>query len=274
MKTKLLMIPVISSLLLGACTIPFVSQTVEKVTQTAEQKAAEQELLKNCTYDKEICQYMVAQMRAYESGFTMNSTTAIRGKTDIEDESITKMDGKGNMSTVSMKDGKETSAMVVFNNATYFKDYGEDTWMKMSSQDTNSEDNLLDIPNTIEEIQQSFEEETLTTVYNKLGQEPCGSMAPGLTCDIYEMYEQDSDDFKTKLWIDTKEHLSRKMESNFTGNGTNTIVFTYGPVTITEPSPVREFELPSYNMGSGPQMPSQEEIQKMMQDLPVEYPTE
>lgn len=267
MKIKFLILP-LASLLFSACTVPFLSKTAEQVQDNVEQKAAEQEILTNCQYDNEICQYLVAQMRAYESGFTM--TSDMTGKNPSQ--SVTFMDGQGNMSSTSTLDGKETSAMIVFNQATYIKDYDDNTWMKMTNDDTGEESSSpVDIPNSIDDIKESFDTDAITTTYTKLGQEPCGDMAPGLTCDIYEMADTDEASFTSKIWIDTKQHLSRKMEFALTDGGINTIVYTYDPVTITEPTPVKEFKLPDFSTGEG-EIPSQDEINKMMEDIPREPP--
>jgi hypothetical protein len=61
------------------------------------------------------------------------------------------------------------------------------------------------------------------------------------------------------------------MEFAMTDGGVNTITYTYDPVSITEPVPVKEFKLPDFNVGEG-QMPSQDEINQMMQNLPMEAP--
>jgi outer membrane lipoprotein-sorting protein len=105
-------------------------------------------------------------------------------------------------------------------------------------------------------------------IYTKISQEACGAMAPGLTCDVYEMYEKDNEEGKTKTWIDTSKHLSRKMEMGLQDNVVNTIIYTYGPVTITEPSPVKEFTMPTLPDGAGEGIPSQADLEKMMKELP------
>jgi outer membrane lipoprotein-sorting protein len=271
MNLKFALIPAASALLLSACTLPFIGKTTENLAQTTEQKAAEQEILNNCKYDQEICRYLVAQMRALDSGLTMTSVTTGTNPS----QSVTLMDGQGNMSSTSTLNGKETSAMIIFNNATYIKDYDDNTWMKMNSE--NSEDpksennNIFDLPKSLEDLQEEFDADTITTTYVKLGQEACGDMAPGLTCDIYEMSNSRGAASTSKVWIDTKDHLLRKMEFAMTDGGVNTIIYTYEPVSISEPAPVKEFKLPSYDMGQG-EMPSQEDIKEMMENLPNEAP--
>lgn len=266
MKKISFIVPLLMAVALGGCSIPFLSKSVEQVKQTAEEKVAQQEILKNCKYDKAICEYMAAQVSVFSSGLTMTSSTATNGKA-ATDESITKMDGNGNMDSVSMDNGKETSHMIVMNKTTYMKNYDDGVWLKMTSSDNAEEKPLIDIPTTAEEMKKTMEADEIKMIYTKVGQEACGSMAPGLTCDIYEMYEQGHEDSKTKMWIDTSKHLSRKMEMGLSNGVINTIVYAYGPVTITEPSPVKEFEMPKYNTGNG-QMPSEADIEKMMKELP------
>jgi outer membrane lipoprotein-sorting protein len=262
MKFSFVLIPVASALLLSACTIPFLSKGVEQVTKTAEQKAAEQEILKNCTYDKSICQYMAAQMGVFDKGLTMTSKMVFAGSNQgMATETITKMDGQGNMQSTSMKDGEETSNMIVFNKATYIKDYEDGAWLKMTS-DTEDESSPVDISESIESIKDQFNVDDMQMVYTKLGEEACGTFM----CEIYEMYEQGNELGKTKIWIDTKEHLMRKMEMTMTDGSVNTVTYEYGAVSISEPSPVKEFQVPSFGTGDEGDMPSQADIQKMMQE--------
>jgi len=271
MKKTLFLIP-IATIVLAGCSVPFLSKTAEKVTQVAEEKVAQQEILKNCKYDKAICEYMAAQMSVFQSGMTMTSTTTTKGKASGE-VSVTSMDGKGNMQSVSTKDGKETSAIVLMDKISYIKDYEDGKWMKLNSGEEKSEKPLVDIPTTAEAMKQAIESEEMKIVYSKVGQEACGSMAPGLTCDIYEMSERGQEEGKTKTWIDTSKHLSRKMEMNLSEGMLNTIVYAYGPVTIAVPSPVKEFTIPSFDVKGG-QIPNQADLEKMMKDFPTEAPTD
>jgi len=268
MKVKHLILPAVLALTLGGCSLPSASKTVDQVKQSVEEKAATQEILKNCKYDKPICQYMAAQIGVYNSGMTLTSTTMEKGKS-ANNESVTMIDGKGNIHNISTENGKEIADMIMFNNVTYIKDYTDGKWTKIAAPEGKEEANPLNPANTIEALKKDFESEEIKTVYTKLGQEACGSMAPGLTCDIYEMYEPEfQEEGKIKMWIDTKEHLARKMEMALGEDSTNVVVYSYGAVTITEPSPVKEFTLPSFGGGSG--MPSQADLEKMMQDLPAE----
>lgn len=262
MKSYLILIPVVSAILLGGCSLPFVSQTVEQTKQAVEQKAAETAILANCKYDQAICQYMAAQVKAFSSGMTLTSTTTNKAKTSsAASQSVSHMDGQGNMQIISTENGKETGNMIVLNKVTYFKDYEANQWFKMTSADdqTSSASNPESF---IENLKENLNSEEITTTYTKLGQEPCGDMAPKLTCDIYQVSDTGEVDFTSKVWIDTTEHLTRKMEMDLSDGGVNTTTYTYGPVTITEPSPVKEFTTPELD------------LQKMMENLPVETPEE
>lgn len=267
MKKLSFIVPLLMAVTLGGCSLPFVGKTAEQVKQTAEEKVAQQEILANCKYDKAICEYMAAQISVFQSGLTMTSSMTTKGKVSTE-ETVTKMDGKGNMESVSTKDGKETSAMIAMDKVTYIKDYEDGKWLKMTaSEDSKDDASLFDVATTVEEMKETIESTDIQMVYTKVGQEACGSMAVGLTCDIYEMYEQANEDGKTKMWIDTSKHLSRKMEMALPNGVTNTIVYTYGAVTITTPSPVKEFTMPTLPDGAAG-MPSQADLEKMMKDLP------
>lgn len=249
------LLPAVSIVLAGCSATQKVTQQVQ---QKAEEKVAEQAVMTNCKYDKDVCLYFAAQAKMYNQGVTM--TSAYANKAMAGQTTVTSMDGKGNMQSVSTKNGKEDGNFIIFNNATYTKDYTDNKWFKMSSGDKDDQ-SMFNMKQMIEEMKDTYKEDNLKLTVKKEGQEACGS----LQCVIYSMSEEDAKELAaTKVWIDTKDHFARKMEL---GSGTDltTITYTYTPVTIAEPSPVKEFSIPDEVKGN---MPSADEIQKMMKDLP------
>lgn len=264
MQKRLMLLPLIA-ITLGGCTLPFVGNkgAVEQVAQKTEEKAAEQAILSNCKYEKDVCQYYAAMVSAYSQPMVMKSTTLMeKGKTTI---STTKMDGKGNMEMVSVTNGKEESAMIFLDKVTYVKDYKDNAWMKMTSDDSDKDKpaSFVDPQAMVEEFKNEAEDMKDSMDIKKLGEEACGN----LTCLKYQMDESTLGS-STIVWFDTKEHKTRKMETKVS-DVTSTVEFSYEKVAITAPSPVKEMPDFSKLMGeNGDQMPSTEDIKKMMEQMP------
>lgn len=253
MNSKHLIIPAISSLLLSACTIPFINQASNNA-DSAKGSVEQSDTLKNCKYDQSICAYMVAQMNAFQSGLTMTSEVTDAQKT-IHTKTVTKMDGQGNMQSTSYKGDKAVNDMIVVNKMMYLKDYADGQWLKMTSSEDESEaaSNPFNIPQSVDELKNQLNADDMQVVYNKVGEESCGQY----TCEIYESFEQANQISKSKMWIDTTMHLARKTQTTLPDGSITTLTYEYGPVSISEPSPVKELS-----------MPSQPDIQNLMQQLP------
>ncbi len=262
MRRTALILPVVLAVFLGGCSLPFIGSKTDN-SLTAEEKQAQQEILANCPYDEAICQYMAAQMGAYKHGLTLTTTSTYDGETVT---SKTMMDGSGNIHSISTTGEKESSEMILLNGATYIKDLTDGSWMKMPADPENNDSESFSVSNMMDEMKAELESDEYKMVFTKVGEESCGEMAPTLTCGVYTMMEAADSSYSTKMWIDTKEHLARKMETSMGDDSTSTIYYSYESVTITEPSPVKEFSMPSFDTGSG--MPSQEDIEGMMENYP------
>ncbi len=265
MDKRLALIPLVA-LVLGGCSLPNLGGNkgvVEQVAQKTEEKAAEQAILQNCKYEKDVCQYYASMISAYSNPMVMKSTTTMKkGETTI---STTKMDGKGNMEMVGTSNGKEESAMIFLDKVTYVKDYKDNTWMKMTSGDDKEDKStaFVDPQAMIEEFKTEAEEMKDTMSIKKLGEEACGN----LTCLKYQMDESTLDS-STIVWFDTKEHKTRKMETKVQGVA-SIVEFSYENVVIKAPSPVKE--MPDFSKmmeQNGAKMPSAEDLQKMMEEIP------
>jgi hypothetical protein len=262
MQKRLLVLPFLA-ITLGGCSLPFVGNknVVEQVAQKTEEKAAEQAILQNCKYEKDVCQYYAAMIGAYSNPMVMKATTTMKnGEVTV---ATTKMDGKGNMDMVSTSKGKEESAMIFLDKVTYIKDYKDNTWMKMAASEDEKSPSLFDPQAAVETFKEEAESIKDTMTIKKLGEEACGS----LTCLKYQM-DESTLGTSTIVWFDTKEHKSRKMETKTSGV-TNLVEFSYEQVTITAPSPVKD--APDYSKmmnDSGAKMPSADELKKMMEQMP------
>lgn len=296
MQKKLPLILVLVLLVLGAAY--FFSRKQPKLAEKSEQQVAIKEMLADCKYDKEICTYFAAQAKAMESGVAINTSSEIKnyGVTNSE----MKNDGAGNTEMNTYKDGKLESSMIIFEKVTYLKDVKDNSWYALNvPADTavSSDDVAQKQPKDfLSEIKSTYNGEDASLQVKKVATEACGS----LTCDKYEILSSVDNQTETSyLWLDTKEHLARKMEFSFAG-GVSTMEYQYGIAQISKPSPIKE--MPSVYAPSGvpgsaggsapnsvpgsagvgaagsvdpvsggaPEVPSQEEIDQMMKDYSLD----
>lgn len=259
-KSSLILI-VVAVLAVAGGAYFFTAKKQPKMAENQEQKAAIQEMLADCKYDKDFCAYMAAQAKSMSSGVII--TTSSEVKNFGLSTSEMKIDGSENMEINSYKDGKLESSMIVFEKVTYIKDT-DGSWYSLNTP--NPQDNEYN-QGTMEEIKNTYSEENADMQVKKVGTEACGN----LTCDKYEIINVIGEQSSTMYtWIDTKEHLARKMEFAFEG-GSSTMEYKYESVQIAKPSPIKEmpsFEVPGSVQGSSTSdeaMPSQEELEQMMQ---------
>jgi len=236
-----------------------------------EMRKAQEEMMANCTYDRDFCKYAANGVVALTGGYTMMSESVYGGK---KSKMIMKSDGKENSETTSFSDDKEEGHFISLNKTTYMKNAGETVWTEFpASKDETGKPttNLFDFESLKKELGNVKDnaktvEDTLTV--KRLNTEKCGAY----TCIIFEMKDKNTPDFATKIWVDTTDYLARKMES-LSKEGVSTMTFEYGPVTITKPSPVKQmpsFDTSAIQKETGVNM---EDIQNMMKDIP-ETPAE
>lgn len=228
---------------------------------SSEQQAALQEMLAECRYDADFCRYMAAQAAAMKQGVVITSSSQIEGVTAISEM---RMDKDGNWSSDTYMGDKLQSSMVVFEGSTYTKDLQDGAWYVFSSASSNET-----TPTKEFDPETTFEYDDEEMTITKIGQEACGE----LTCDKYEIVLPADEDAvaleKYYLFVDTKEHLARKIEMTF-AEGSSVMECRYEAVTISKPSPIKE--MPSFTMpdtegaavDAAGEMPSQEEIEQMM----------
>jgi len=227
-----------------------------------EIKKAQQEMLANCKYDKDFCKYAANGIVAMSRGYTMTSESTYNGK---KSKMILKSDGKENSESVSYTDGKEEGSFISLNKTTYMKGPGETVWTEYppTKDEGGKQTGTFDFEALKKELGDTTKEVADTLVVKKVGTEACGK----LTCSVFEMTEKGTNS-TIKIWVDTKEYFARKMETS-SKEGVNTITFEYGPVTITEPSPVKK--LPAFDSTSlnntGVNVNS-EEVKNLLKNIP------
>jgi|SRR3989344_697602 len=143
-------------------------------------------------------------------------------------------DSKGNSSMVIKKDGQEQGNVIVFNGVTYLKDYTDGQWFKFSSTDTNKPE-VLDLKK--EFAKGDFKGDAGQTLqYKQIGTEACGN----LTCFKYQVIDPNKPNEEGFVWFDTKDYLLRRVSGKSDGDTTD-MNLTYTKVSISEPSPTKDF---------------------------------
>lgn len=175
-----------------------------------------------CEYDdKDVCKFF-ASWKATEN-VTIDSTATAQGqsfKTTVQSEGKDKthvtFSGDISYETITIGDTLYTKA--------------GDTWYKKKLK----ADELKDYQN----IDFDFKEPTKggKITYTKAGTEDCDKRK----CFKYELKNADEADTTQYLWFDTKDYQLRKMEMTSKDGTTLTATFSYGKVSVSEPSPVKE----------------------------------
>lgn len=229
---------------------------------TKEMQKAQQEVLGSCKYDKEFCQYAANGVVALSNGYTITSETIFDGK---KSKSIVSVDGKGNIDMSSFNDGKEDGRTIILDKIMYTKAPNETVWTEFpKSEDENSEttDFGFDVDAMKKELEGAIKETNDSLVVKKVGNEKCGSM----NCVIFEMKETTLNT-TTRIWVDTKEYLARKMETVMK-EGTTTMTYDYKSVSIAKPSPVKQMPSVDQMMKDSGVEVDMSKIKELMKDVP------
>lgn len=195
----------------------------------------------NCKLnDPELCKYVnqAGQMTsAFEKGFSGKSVTTMKdGK---KTESVWEMQGSKSHFQ-SLTDGKEDANVIIIGNTTYTKDMADGKWFKYTAKtagEESSANSLFDINQLKSTIEDAVKEGEDKATYKALGKAPCGN----LTCFKYQIIEPALGETTTYLYFDDRQYMIRMMEAT-SSFGTTTSTFSYDPISINEPSPVKADE--------------------------------
>jgi outer membrane lipoprotein-sorting protein len=256
------LIPVVGILLiLGVGGFIFLQQKSSPPV-SPEIKKAQQEMIANCKYDADFCKYAANGIVAMSGGYTMTSESIYNGK---KSKMVMRADGKENMESTTYTDGKEEGSFISINKTTYMRGPGEKVWTEFpptKDEAGKPTTNLFDFEGLKKELGNATKDVADSLVVKKVGTEPCGK----LTCSVFEMTEK-AFNTTTKVWVDTKEYLARKMEST-TKEGISTMTFEYGPVVITTPAPVKKMPAFDSTLKDAGVNINSEEIQNLMKNIP------
>jgi len=182
--------------------------------------------------DKDFCKF-ASNWAGTEGSFTTTITnTSSEGKT----VTVMKTENEKRTSYVTSTDGTETSAFVTLDGVSYVKDYSDGKWTKYTLDNSASTSQVS--PKEEFSVDEFTSEETdnkSTVTYKKLGKEACES----LTCFKYQVIDTSAPDTTQYIWFDTVNYVMRHMYTKDT-SGTFDMVISYGKVTVSAPSPVKE----------------------------------
>jgi len=227
----------------------------------------------NCELkDPDLCKYVNRSLSGdvYKRGLVIKSVTT--DKSGKKYESVFEIDSKENSRIISYQNGKEISAIVNLNKATYMKDLTDGKWWKYENKTdqkspSESEDKDQKQEDLKDQAKKIAEEIKNNITYKKIGKEACGS----LSCFKYQLILSDMSDTVEYIYFDDQEYLMRKMRTESKDGTSSDITYEYKSVTIQEPSPIKEGNPWESMMKNNPSQKgsgiSDEELKKIQEQL-------
>jgi len=203
-----------------------------KLTQkndTPAQKAVQSDCQK-LYHDKDLCKFASnADFDKLSYKMTITSTGQNAGTLSMSN------DGKGN-SEISGDGGGQPYDAITLNNTTYLKDNTDGKWFKFAPSDSSAP--KQDDPSSSVKVDNSFTDAAAQANYSykRLGKEACGK----LTCLKYQFLDKTQPGTTQYVWFDTKDYRMQRFQSK-DASGTTDMVIVYQAVTISAPSPTKDF---------------------------------
>lgn len=184
--------------------------------------------------DKDFCKFTTS--------FTLTGVpyktvfVSTQGKTGSSTTMTMLTDSKGNTS-ISSASGGTVSDIITLNGATYTKDPTDGTWWKVAASKASTVTAANPASNLkFDSVATASPTTPVTTTYKKLGTEACG----GASCFKYQVIDTTASGSTQYLWINTKTYQMQRWSTTDSTGASTDAVFTYQPVTITAPTPVRD----------------------------------
>jgi hypothetical protein len=192
------------------------------VATTPAQKTADSACLKLYN-DPIICDFSINANDFQTTSYTATATSSASG---VSSTYTFKNDGKGN-DEITIASGGQSSSFITLGGATYSQQPGG-SWVKYPSSSP-----APTTSNPTSNVKFNFTDKSDLTAFKKLDTESCGS----LTCVKYQVTDPSSPGSTFTIWIDTAHYQLVRWQG--TSNGTTLdMSFSYGPVTISTPSPI------------------------------------
>ncbi len=238
----------------------------------------------NCKYnDPDLCKYVNRTLSGdyFSKPMVMKSTTKDKTGKAVSEMSM-EMEGPKKVHMVMIQGGKEFMNTVTINDTIYMKDQKDGKWWKQSLKDATPQQGQTK-QFTPEEFKKDLEGGDKTT-FKKVGKETCGN----LTCFKYQLIYPGLESITQYVYFDDKEYMMRKTVTITKTGETTEMTFELGGSGVTAPSPTKDVPAGQniYMMGimggsmmedttktktGGGNAPSQEEVNKMMEQLQQKY---
>jgi uncharacterized protein (UPF0333 family) len=209
----------------------YVSKANKKtnVLQTTEQKATNEACMK-VVNDEDQCAYFAAN-----TGDFGNYTMVMTGSNAGESFNWTMADDGKDNTSVKMSGGGFEMETVTLNGDVYSKMAGANSWTKYPKTESADATEESDTPFSDDDFKFDYNKDKMTSA----GKEQCGE----LTCFKYtytgsETVDDETVNYTWTIWFDDKDYKTRKAVGTGADGSNFEMVFTYGGVTISEPSPV------------------------------------
>lgn len=194
---------------------------------------AQQSIIDKCNKlysDTDLCNFAAfSEIEKLSYKMDVNSTDA-EGKTS---KLVVSSDGKGNTAVKSI-DGDQAYDVILLNDVSYMRDSSDGQWWKFGA--TSGVPKQSDFNKDFKLHDTFVGEQKDNYSYKKLGKEKCGK----LNCFKYQLTDKSQPGATQYVWFDDKDYRMQRFYSKDKGAITELAV-TYQKVTITEPSPVKEF---------------------------------
>lgn len=214
-----------------------------------------------CRYDDpELCKFI--NNWNMPSEYSMYSIMTGAKSPTIEFES--RVDGDD--SHTIMKDGGTvTHESINLGGVDYIKDLTDNVWWKIVKEEGVEQPiaEAIEIDYNFTEKMEMVEDKT---TYVRIGMEACGKAQ----CYKYQVIDPENNSTKEFIWFDDEDYLMRKMRSEEQGGAMSVseITTTYGNITISTPSPVKEGTvLDAYGASAGMSKSDIAEMKKMQADV-------
>lgn len=144
------------------------------------------------------------------------------------------VDANDNSSITISENGKETYAMIYLDKTSYIKNASDGTWLKYPKSTVT--DTTEKTPDADINIQSDDFTSKSNYSYKKIGKERCGK----LNCFKYEVTDKTKANMQQFIWFDDDDYVLQRYSVK-EGSDSSDMTFTFKDVTITAPSPVKDY---------------------------------
>ena len=192
--------------------------------------------------DANLCKYINRSLKAdfFQGSYVGTTiTTDSMGKTL---KSVWETDGKTKSRMANYIDSTENFHMITIGKVIYVKDFNDGKWWRQQEEvSIETETKLPDAFHFDDYKKKAIEEMRAaekTTSYAFVNQDICGDR----TCFQYQVFHEDPEKIETKefIYFDDKDYILYKSKAESADGTITQQAFSYGSVTILEPSPLKQ----------------------------------